>query len=47
TGLGLAVTYGIIQEHGGSIDVTSQPGDGTTFRLVFPPIRLQAKRAVG
>jgi PAS domain S-box-containing protein len=36
TGLGLSVTYGIIQEHGGTIDVRSQPGAGTTFTLDFP-----------
>jgi signal transduction histidine kinase len=37
TGLGLSVTYGIIQEHGGTVDVQSQPGRGTTFTLEFPP----------
>jgi PAS domain S-box-containing protein len=36
TGLGLSVTYGIIEEHGGTIDVRSQPGLGTTFTLEFP-----------
>ena len=33
TGLGLAVSYGILQEHGGKITVDSAPGQGTTFRL--------------
>jgi hypothetical protein len=36
TGLGLSVTYGIIQEHGGTVDVESRPGAGTTFTLSFP-----------
>ena len=36
TGLGLSVTYGIIQEHAGKIRVDSQAGQGTTFQLEFP-----------
>ena len=36
TGLGLAVTYGIIQAHKGSIEVQSTVGKGTTFTLNFP-----------
>jgi two-component system, NtrC family, sensor kinase len=36
TGLGLSVTYGIIQEHSGKIRVESNPGAGTTFTLDFP-----------
>jgi two-component system NtrC family sensor kinase len=36
TGLGLSVTYGIIQEHAGKIRVESHPGEGTTFTLDFP-----------
>jgi two-component system NtrC family sensor kinase len=36
TGLGLAVSYGILQEHGGKISVESQVGVGTTFRLEIP-----------
>jgi two-component system, NtrC family, sensor kinase len=36
TGLGLSVTYGIIQEHAGKIRVESKPGTGTTFALDFP-----------
>ncbi len=39
TGLGLAVTYGIIQEHAGKIEVQSQAGAGTTFYLEFPLVR--------
>jgi signal transduction histidine kinase len=39
TGLGLSVTYGIIQEHAGKIRVESRPGAGTTFYLDFPFLR--------
>ena len=42
TGLGLAVTYGIIQEHAGKIQVESQVGSGTTFHLEFPTVRKPA-----
>ena len=36
TGLGLAVTHGIIEAHGGSIAVDSTPGEGTTFTITIP-----------
>jgi PAS domain S-box-containing protein len=39
TGLGLSVTYGIIQEHAGKIHVESSPEQGTTFYLDFPMLR--------
>ena len=39
TGLGLAVSYGIIQEHAGKIQVESAVGAGTTFHLEFPLLR--------
>ena len=38
TGLGLAVSYGIVQEHGGKIEATSVVGGGTVFRLLFPAV---------
>jgi len=48
TGLGLAVSYGIVQEHAGTIAVESEVGSGTTFRLEFPVAekRQQQQRAV-
>jgi signal transduction histidine kinase len=39
TGLGLSVTYGIIQEHAGKIRVESRQGEGTKFYLEFPMTR--------
>jgi two-component system, NtrC family, sensor kinase len=42
TGLGLAVSYGIIREHSGNVEVESRPGHGSTFRLEFPALRKTA-----
>jgi two-component system, NtrC family, sensor kinase len=36
TGLGLSISYGIIKDHGGSIDFESRPGQGTQFTIVIP-----------
>jgi PAS domain S-box-containing protein len=35
TGLGLAMVYGVAQRHGATLDIESEPGKGTTMRLVF------------
>jgi len=36
TGLGLAMVYGMIERHGGELEIDSEPGRGTTIRLFFP-----------
>ena len=45
TGLGLAVTYGIVKEHAGLITARSEPGQGTRFLLEFPAARTAAPAA--
>jgi two-component system, NtrC family, sensor kinase len=47
TGLGLAVAYGIIREHAGSVQVESKVGRGTTFRLELPVARKSANVVEG
>jgi signal transduction histidine kinase len=42
-GLGLAVSYGIIRRHEGSVSVHSESGRGTSFRILLPPARARAE----
>jgi two-component system phosphate regulon sensor histidine kinase PhoR len=43
TGLGLAIVKHVMQRHGGELDIASTPGQGSTFRLVFPALRVRAR----
>jgi len=43
TGLGLSVSYGIIRDHNGTVDVESAPGKGTTFLLTFPALSAEGE----
>ena len=44
SGIGLAMTFRVVQLHNGTIDFTSEPGRGTTFRMRFPAIYRESAR---
>lgn len=47
TGLGLSISHGIIQEHGGRIEVESIVGEGTTFRIILPLTAAPTEELIG
>jgi two-component system, cell cycle sensor histidine kinase and response regulator CckA len=47
TGLGLSTVFGIVSQHGGHVDVTSEPGRGSTFRVCLPLVGVPSGATAG
>jgi CheY-like chemotaxis protein/two-component sensor histidine kinase len=46
TGLGLSMVYGVVQRHGGSIEIDTQPGQGTTVAIWLPTFQYHGGQAI-
>ncbi|HLH99440.1 MAG TPA: ATP-binding protein, partial [Acidimicrobiales bacterium] len=47
TGLGLRIVFGLVEQHGGRVDLASTPGSGTTFTVHLPLAEARGQRAAG